>query len=104
MAQTPKSNFQHMKDCMDSSAACLNCAEHANSEGCARTCRINAELASCTAKLISLNAPQVNTLVDLTIKSSQDCAEICIKHNNDHCQTCAHACQNLAENLRQCQT
>ncbi|RHZ86384.1 hypothetical protein Glove_51g10 [Diversispora epigaea] len=101
MAQTSKSNFEQMKYCMDSSAACLNCAEHASDEGCARTCRINAELASCTAKLMSLNAPQLNTLIDLTIKSSKECAEMCIKHKNDHCQTCAHSCQNLAQSLRQ---
>ncbi|CAG8577691.1 22711_t:CDS:2 [Dentiscutata erythropus] len=94
-------NLCLMKSCFESSAACLECAERSGShEGCATQCRINAELAGVTARLMSLKAPEVNTLVDLVIKSSKKCADICSQHKNDHCQACAAAARNLGNNLR----
>ncbi|CAG8447945.1 2184_t:CDS:10 [Scutellospora calospora] len=69
-----------MKTCYESSAACLDCAEKSGKEECCETqCRINAELADTTARLMSLNAPQVDALINLVIESSQKCADICSK-------------------------
>ncbi|CAG8548112.1 4214_t:CDS:2 [Cetraspora pellucida] len=80
----------------ESAAACYDCAERSgDSEGCANQCRINAELAGVTARLISLKAPEVNALMNLVIESSQNS-----QHKNDHCQACAAAARSLGDNLR----
>ncbi|CAG8752461.1 14602_t:CDS:2, partial [Gigaspora margarita] len=77
------------------------CAERSGSrEGCATQCRINAELACVTARLISLKAPQVDTLKKLVTESAQKCADMCAQHKNDHCQACASAARNLCSNLK----
>ncbi|CAG8550402.1 4725_t:CDS:2 [Paraglomus occultum] len=66
----------YMQACLGSAAACLECAEKAAGEGCAKQCRTNAELASCTAKLMSIGAPEAKTLTELTRTSSDRCAEM----------------------------
>ncbi|CAG8508130.1 7359_t:CDS:2 [Paraglomus brasilianum] len=93
-------NLPYMQACLGSAAACLKCAENASGEGCSKQCRTNAELASCTAKLMSIGAPEVKALVDMTRASSDKCSEMCGKHDNDHCQACANAARQLADSLR----
>ncbi|GBC04626.1 hypothetical protein RclHR1_05790007 [Rhizophagus clarus] len=96
-------HLDSIKACAQSAAACTNCAEMSGTEGCSKQCRANAALASCTAQLMSLDAPQLNSMIELTIKSAQSCVDHCGKHSNEHCKACVEAAQNLGSNLRKFQ-
>ncbi|CAG8540879.1 9440_t:CDS:2 [Ambispora gerdemannii] len=99
----PSTTLDFMKSCAESRAACINCAEHENAEGCANQCRTNAVLAECTQHLIALNAPQATEVAQLAIDSAKKCDEKCSQHQNSHCQACSKAAKNLAEVLAQYQ-
>ncbi|CAH1759766.1 6563_t:CDS:2 [Entrophospora sp. SA101] len=92
-----------IQSCNESAAACTNCADNAQHEKCSKQCRINAELATLTGKFLSLGAPQLNSIIDLTLSSANTCAEVCKQHSSDHCKACAKAASNLQQSLRKYQ-
>ncbi|RGB38035.1 hypothetical protein C1646_812914 [Rhizophagus diaphanus] len=93
-------HLESIKACAESAAACTNCAEMASQEGCSKKCRANAALASCTAQLLSIDAPQLDSMIELTMNSAQTCADHCGKHSADHCKACAVSARRLSAALR----
>eukprot|EP01116_Phalansterium_solitarium_P018088 TRINITY_DN4657_c0_g2_i1.p2 TRINITY_DN4657_c0_g2~~TRINITY_DN4657_c0_g2_i1.p2 ORF type:complete len:117 (+),score=44.87 TRINITY_DN4657_c0_g2_i1:436-786(+) len=98
-----KDTLNYMRICTDTAAACTLCAEMATEEGidCWKHCRATALLCETTMKWISMNMPEIDTLLQMTTKVAHECARMCEKHaDREHCVSCASACDKLVNSLK----
>ena len=71
-------NVKMMTDCIQTDIAC-------------------AEICSTTAKLIAMESPFAQAMVEKCKQICEKCADECAKHDHQHCQDCAEACRKCAE-------
>lgn len=83
--------INHCNYCAD---ACLSEDNVAKMVDCIRTDRVCAEVCAALNQVLATGYKDVNDLVKYCIKVCEACAEECGKHDHDHCQECAKACNN----------
>lgn len=84
--------------------ACFYCADACLQEkdvnpmkACIQTDQVCGSVCLTTSKVLSGSFEEVNDLIKYCAKICGICADECSKHDHDHCQACAKACNSCKE-------
>lgn len=89
--------INHCNYCAD---ACLDEEDLDHMVSCIRLNRICAEACAAASQILAIHHADAKKLIEYCIKTCDECAEECNKHDHDHCQQCATACRECAEACR----
>src|SRR5690625_3936143 len=95
--QSLGSCINHCNYCAD---ACLDEDNLDHMVRCIRLNRICAEACAAASQILAIHHAEVKNLIEYCIKTCDQCAEECSKHDHDHCQACATACRECAKVCR----
>ncbi|MFC6723023.1 four-helix bundle copper-binding protein [Halobium palmae] len=90
--------------CTEAAEVCEWCADEClgseEMETCARLCRDVADIASLHARFMARDSNYSPLLAEACAGACEECAEVCSRHDVDHCQLCAKVLEECAESCR----
>ena len=93
-----------IENCVRAAEVCEWCADEClggeGMEECARLCRDVADVASLNARFMARDSNYSTQLAEVCAGVSEECAEECEQHDDDHCQICADVLEDCVESCR----